>query len=258
MAPERNASATPGGHRHGGVLAEADVVAVDQRRQVVALQRRGARVAGVDDAHRRKAHGGAGTRHVAERRHARHRVAAQLLRGVGHRREELVQLGAEDVVPAVQPDGGPVVDGGVPAGADQRIGEQVLHDRVVGAVVVEVVDPAVCLQHLVRLALRGGADGVADQAAEQAAEGLVEQGGGRRRGRRRRDCSCHSHLSLWSYYRQIQAPVPGSRTYFTMAWIPDGAQFGGPVLPHVGGRRLVPDLFEVALAEVVQHRLADA
>ena len=92
------------GHRDRAVLAEADVLDVDEAGEVVGLQRGLARVAGVDDADRRDAHRRAGAGHVAERGHPRSRVAPQLVRRVQDRHEELGDLRAEDGLPVVEPD----------------------------------------------------------------------------------------------------------------------------------------------------------
>ena len=151
---------------------------VDQAGKIVGLCCGLARVAGVDDADRCNAHGRAGAGHVAERRHSGDAVKAQFDGCVQHGLEKLADLVAEDVLPVVQPDLRPIIVGRVAVAAEKRLGQEVFHDRVVGAIAVEVGYPAeFLLDFRIAHVLCRRADGVTDQTADQRADGLLEKCG---------------------------------------------------------------------------------
>ncbi len=88
--------------------------------------------------------------------------------------KELVELGAEDLTVLVEPFCRPVIQGGITIRSDQRIGQQVLHHSIVGAITIEGVDPAVLLfDFLIVHILSRRAHGIANQSAQQRTEGFI-------------------------------------------------------------------------------------
>lgn len=132
------------------------------------------RVAGVDQSDRGDAHGGAGAGNVSQGGHSWFALHPQPARGMQHGKEEAILLGAEYLVPPRQPVVRPVVDGRIPGGADQRPGQDVAQDGVVGAARLEVVQPAEPALDLGRiLALRRRSERIPDHPADQCSQTLV-------------------------------------------------------------------------------------
>ena len=69
---------------------------------------------------------------------------------------------------------GPMIRVGIAAGSDQRGGDQIAHDRVIGAITFERIDPAEALFDFGRLEVLGRrSHRIADHAEHQARQSVT-------------------------------------------------------------------------------------